>query len=702
MAGDNKQIILIVDDQKINREILKNILSREYDTREAANGQEALDILERDKGRINAVLLDVMMPVMDGYGFMNHIRGTKHEGIPVIVLTGSTGEEAESRALNMGAWDFISKPYQPAILISRLKNAIARSQLGAYEQIKHTAEHDLLTGLYNRTKFFENTQSLIEDHPETEFAMIRLDIDHFNLLNSFWGEKGGDMLLKYMGNSLERACDIFPFSAYGRIMADVFCVCVPNDSEKINSFIEQTKKEIMSYNVDFFIKPTYGIYAVEERENSAESMYECASVASKACKGKYNVFIGYYDRSMHEAYFREQEIINDMQNALDEGQFKPFFQPKYSLKTNRACGAEALVRWIKPQKEIISPNVFIPIFERNGFIGKLDYYMWDAVCTLLRKWLDEGLDPAPVSVNISRANMYNPNIVSNLTSLVRAHNIPTKLLNLELTESAYMDNPEIMKRVIRELQEKGFVVMMDDFGSGYSSLNTLKDIPVDILKIDMKFLAGDDKTVRSERILSSIIRMAGWLSLPVIVEGVETSRQTDFLRSIGCGYVQGYYFARPMPVEEYEKIVREKKKGEIVREEENISPVNEAVWTSNPYVEFLSDQIQQPLGVVEITENECFPLRVNEAYNRIFGYGRNIFEVEDLMEKKSSLHDRGKIRKITDGISDRNRTADFIFATLDGNGKKISVRMIINYLGKISDGKVLLFLAEKEMPDMKL
>ena len=216
-----------------------------------------------------------------------------------------------------------------------------------------------------------------------------------------------------------------------------------------------------------------------------------------------------------------------------------------------------LVRWIRPEEGMVPPSRFIPIFEKNGLIMKLDYYIWDKSCRLIRNWLDRGIDPFPISVNISRVSMYNPRIVEEIYDLTVKYNVPPRLFQLELTESAYTDNPETIKKAMHQLQEYGFTILMDDFGSGYSSLNVLKDIAVDVLKLDMKFMtgAGSANQKRSESIVANVIHLAKDLHLPVIAEGVEEIEQVEFLNSVGCEYGQGYYFAKPIPVEEYEKLV---------------------------------------------------------------------------------------------------------------------------------------------------
>ena len=237
------------------------------------------------------------------------------------------------------------------------------------------------------------------------------------------------------------------------------------------------------------------------------------------------------------------------------------------------------------------------------------------------------MDPAPVSVNVSRVNMYNPNLVSLLVGLTRKYDIPPRLLNLELTESAYMDNPEAMGKTVLALQDAGFTVMMDDFGSGYSSLNTLKDIPINILKIDMKFLSGSTEAEsaeagRSECIMASVVHMAGWLNIPVIMEGVETLQQVDFLKSIGCGYVQGYFYARPMPVSDYEALIRGVDQTPSQSLSVNHDELIHTIWNFDPKIDLLFNSIKQPAAIYEFENNAFHTIRVNADFNRFFGYGK--------------------------------------------------------------------------------
>ena len=344
-----------------------------------------------------------------------------------------------------------------------------------------------------------------------------------------------------------------------------------------------------------------------------------ATLAAKCVKSNSRISYAYYSDEIRRAVETEQRITNEMNSALANDQFVVHLQPKYSLQTNTPVGAEALVRWIHPQRGMVSPGEFIPVFEKNGFITKLDYCVWEKTCKLLRRWIDEGKPLLPISVNVSRVNLYNPMLVDNICELVEKYNIPPRLLNLELTESAYTDNPDVMRLAMEKFQQKGFVIMMDDFGTGYSSLNILKDIAVDVLKIDMRFLAKSHIAGRGESIIASIVRMSKWLKIPTVAEGVETAEQVEFLRSIGCEYVQGFYFSKPLPVEDCEKLFS--KSCILEKKPESDFEIN-SLWSKNTRLEALFSDGAQPLAIYEYSiDGSIEILRMNNAYFRLFGYG---------------------------------------------------------------------------------
>jgi len=413
-------------------------------------------------------------------------------------------------------------------------------------------ERDRLTGIFSREYFDQTAREILDDYQEVEFAIMEIDVNRLNVINELYGVSEGDNVLKFMGTTLENVFSAVPFAIYARIQADLFVVLCPFDKRRIEEYIEEIESEFNKYsrilNIDILL--SFGIYVCTDRDADIQILRDRSKLALKSVKGNYAVHSAYYNEDMHEKMSNEQSVLINMNSALKNHEFIVFYQPKHSLDDNRVIGAEALVRWNSPERGIISPGLFIPIFEDNGFITKLDRYVWEETCKFIRRQIDNGKKLVPISVNVSRINLYNSEFVQTLRDLVDKYDIPTRLLELEFTESAYVDNPQLMLQTMSNLQEFGFKVEMDDFGSGYSSLNMLKDVPVDVLKIDLKFLSKSENSDKAVIIMSSIIRMAKWLGIPSIVEGVETKEQIDYLKSIGCTMVQGYYFSKPLP--EYE------------------------------------------------------------------------------------------------------------------------------------------------------
>jgi len=689
-----RQTVLIVEDQPFNRAILRNILGGEYEVDEASNGVEAFDVLARD-GKVAAILLDIVMPIMDGYTFLQKLKDSPYASLPVIAVTGEKDEESEQKALNLGAWDFVSKPYQTNVLLLRLKNVIIRSQFYLLTEMQRAYEFDSLTGLYNRTKFFAETQRLLRAHTEVRFCMVHFDIDHFHLLNTFWGEEEGNRFLRFIADEIRAIGDASEPCSYARINADTFCICLPYDAAAIKKHVETVVAHLTDYNRNYLIEPSFGVYIITDPAERIEAMFEHATLAAKECKGKYMTFMCYYKPEMDEKLAQEQVIINQMQQALDQEQFVVYLQPKFNLRTEKPYGAEALIRWQHPTKGLLSPGMFIPIFERNGFIGQIDYYMWEKTCQLLRRWIDQGRQPAPISVNVSRVNMYNPNLISMLVGLVKKYDIDPALLNLELTESAYMDNPEIMGKTVTALHEAGFIVMMDDFGSGYSSLNTLKDIPINVLKIDMKFLSGQTDEARKECIMAAVVHMAGWLDIPVIMEGVETAQQVAFLRSIGCGYVQGYYYARPMPVDDYERLVDGLRQLPAESRSDNHQALVQTIWAGDPQVELLFNSILQPAAIIGFENDSYQTIRVNARYNELFGYGEVVSDVTAQLDRHIAAEDVQQLKTTFRDAAARHGMGHCQYHLVDEDGRHSTIDMRLRYWGANETTKVFFALFEQ-------
>lgn len=604
-----KNTILIVDDEAIIKTSLKDVLSKEFEVLLASDGKEALAVLEENLNEIAVIVLDLIMPVMDGFQFMAEFNThQEYANIPVIVATSNDDEGSEQKCLEAGVWDFVMKPYNPVLLCFRIKNAIEKSRM-------IMAERDPVTGLYSKFKFYQTVRRMLLEVPGEKFAFVRFDIDRFKMINNFYGIREGDKVLKSIASELRRIDTVFENFVYGRLENDIFAVCMPYKEENIELLANALQINMKKLNKDYNIKVSCGVYVISDYNMDVSEMYDRAFLAAKNCKGKYVQNIAYYDESMIENMRQEQFIINEVNRALEEEQFAVYLQPKINLVTDRSYGAEALVRWMHPEKGMISPGEFIPVYERNGIIGRLDQYMWRHVCALLRKWLDEGRNPNPISVNVSRVNIYNPHLVEIFKNLITEYRIPAHLLNLELTESAFTEDQDLVMRTMSRLRAMGFKIMMDDFGSGYSSLNVLKDMEVDYLKVDMKFLQQEQGfNGKGEKVLTSIIRMAKWLHMPSIVEGVETAEQVDFLKCIGCEYAQGYFYAKPMPIADYEAfLLKEEELGANTHNDENTGIVGE-LWNTRSNVSLFFDMLEVPIAIYEYRREKLELLRANRRY----------------------------------------------------------------------------------------
>lgn len=418
---------------------------------------------------------------------------------------------------------------------------------------------DALTRVFTKEYFFKEARWIIDKNPDVSFAILELDINRLTMINEMYGLGEGDRLLQYMAESILRVFETVENSLVARIHADLFACLYPYTKDSTENFVLEIEDYMQSFGskISMELLMSFGVYVIRDRSVNVSNMCERANLALKTVKGNYVNHIAYFDESMHERALQEVEISSKMGMALNNREFVVYYQPKHSVDDERIVGAEALVRWVSPDKGIISPGVFIPIFEENGFIMKLDAYVWEETCKFISMKQAQGMDVPPISVNISRVDMYNPELCNMLKNLVRKYSISPKQLKLEFTESAYTQCEQLMKNILDELRNFGFDVEMDDFGSGYSSLNMLKDIPVDGLKIDLRFLSKSDDDAKSRRILTAVVHMTKWLGIQSIVEGVETKEQLEYLKSIGCTQVQGFYYSKPMPEEDFVKYLNE-------------------------------------------------------------------------------------------------------------------------------------------------
>lgn len=547
--------------------------------------------------------------------------------------------------------------------------------------------YDDLTGIYNKRAFSQYAHDIMVQKPDVEFEMMRFDIKRFKVINELFGEGIGDNIICYLADFLKHIN--ISDCAYGRLHSDQFIICYPSDDRTRNRLISALNTMALSYSIDYRIELAFGIYRIVDRHMPITTMIDRAGIALSKAKNDAVTGWSEYDEAMRRLIVNEQEIINDMTNALKKGEFVVYMQPKYSLVNDSVVGAEALVRWIHPVRGLISPLEFIPVFEHNGFIFELDKYIWEETCRLLRKWLDEGCPAFPISINVSRVDFYREDFCDTIEAIVNKYDIPRDLIGLEVTESAYTDNPQQIIEITKHLRERGFKILMDDFGSGYSSLNMLKDMPVDVLKIDLKFLDSRDENGRGGNILNSVVRMAKWLRMQVIAEGVETYQQVEFLRSIGCDQAQGYFYSRPIPVYEYEKLL-------LTASEPHAVDVHDLglldcemgqhllSWDSQALT--LLNTVNESVGLYECKEEKLELIRANEGYSALFGdqVAGNI-NGQDAMESVVP-EDREKLLGAIHRAKNDSAVTECLFRRIHADGRILYIHARIRVVA--SEGEI--------------
>ena len=545
------KLILVVDDQEMNRDILGVILGDDYELIYAENGEEALAQMRTHAERLSLVLLDLVMPVMSGFEVMEAARNDPQlRHIPVIVLTAE--KSAELEALQMGAADFITKPLDVTeVVLARVGRII---ELSEGRQLISAAEYDRLTLLYTRSFFFEYASRLFHFYPETRRDAVVVNIEQFHSINALSGREFGDKVLRLIGDELRSFLSETDgiASRFEADRFDVYCAQQPDYRVLLNRLQESVNRLLPGVSIHLRM----GVMPWREGVEPV-ALFDRAQAACSMLRGDYQNPLMIYDEKMYEKELLNQRLLNDLRPAVDERQFRVFYQPKYDIRCDppRLSSAEALIRWNHPALGMISPGSFIPLFEGNGLIGVVDAFVWEEAARQIAAWRDKYGFLLPVSVNLSRSDVFDPTLTDRLVKLIETNGLDFKSFKLEVTESAYTDNARELLEVIHNLRERGFEIEMDDFGSGYSSLNMLSDMPIDVLKMDMKFIRNIETSETDRRLVSLILDIAAYLDVSVVAEGVETEGQLAFLREGRCDLVQGYYFSRPLPPEEFEKLI---------------------------------------------------------------------------------------------------------------------------------------------------
>ena len=481
-----------------------------------------------------------------------------------------------------------------------------------------------LTGLYFGPAFFAEVEAFLKSNKDNGYCMMAIDVENFELFNQLHGRDEGDKLLVSIADLLKEYQVRFGGVA-GYLGGDNFAIVSTYDKETLKALRDKIREIIRKKNNTAGYPPACGIYVIDDISEKADAMYEKATVALSYVIGNYTSHCCEYNTQMDGKQEEEIRLLTEIQEGIENDEFTFFVQPQYDITKAKIVGGESLVRWIHGNQGMISPGIFIPVLEKNGFIADLDQIVWEKVCKWLRMCMDKGYQPVPISVNVSRIDIFSIDVPMFLISLVEKYDIPTELLKVEITESAYAEDGDAIIDTVNRLREYGFVVMMDDFGSGYSSLNMLKSMPVDVLKMDMRFLEiNENEEEKGVGILESVINMARQMRIPIVVEGVETQAQEDLLRKMGCCYTQGFFYYRPMALDSFEELLSDDENldhtGFWYRQAESVH-LREFLDT-NLFSDTVINNILGAAVFYDVFENNIEITRVNDQYFHLIGIER--------------------------------------------------------------------------------
>lgn len=547
-----KKTVLIVDDEEINRDILSNILMDDFNVLEASDGKEAIDLLLKAEQKIDLVLLDVFMP-FDGREVLKiRQKEISLRRIPFIVCT--SDKNIEEECFQLGVNDFVKKPYEnPDIIVARIKRMI---ELYEDRSILKEVEREKLTNLYNIEFFKKYAQQFDTLFPSLAKDMISISINRFALINELFGKAFGDQVLltitKYLDDYVSVNSGIIAKGSGSNFM--MYC----EHHDNYDAFHEELINALHRLGNDINISLRIGVYPFVNQELSKDVVIDRTKHVADSLIDDYSKTIAIFDEKDQAKTLHMEELIDAFPKALEEEQFKLYFQPKYNIQGEKVTftSAEVLVRWISPKYGFVSPGEFIPLFEESGLIAQLDDYILRKAAEYIKEWKDKLGVYINLSVNISRVDIYRPNLVEAIVNYVDSNQVPHDCYYLEITESAFVEDAKEVIPFLGKIKGKGFKVEIDDFGSGYSSFSALADLPFDILKIDMQFIRTMDTNPKVKDIIRMIINLSKMMNAITVAEGVETKEQYLFLKENGCDIIQGYYFSKPLPIGEFEELLK--------------------------------------------------------------------------------------------------------------------------------------------------
>lgn len=543
--SDVKHRVLVVEDSDINRGIIERILKDTYEIVPAMNGEEGLEILDEQADDLSLVLLDVYMPVCNGFEFLERIKDDERmSSVPIVVITGSDKHEDEERCLSLGAADFITKPFNAESLLSRISNIIS---LNESISTLSAVEYDMLTGLYTLPAFYYHSQIKLEQE-KGKFDIAILNIREFGVINSIHGHRLGDAVLLSIARELK---EILPNSILSR-NGDKFYAMIPAYLRESDEVVAK-RLERISYKAPVpKLRLKIGLCRNVDNETPIDIVCDRAKLASESIADSAKV-VAVYDTKLEEKKKKDQYLLASFPRAIRGEEFSIRLQPKVNSATGEIIAAEALVRWINNKGELMSPSCFVPLFELDGCIKELDEYIFRKVCAYQHKRKEAGLKLVPISVNLSRNSLFSEGIAKRYKDITEEVGIDTAYVPIEITESAATSDKLIVD-ICNEFVEAGFSLNMDDFGTGYSSLSSLSMLPFSVIKID-KSMADKIGTQKGNIVIKNIVDTVQDLGMDVVAEGIENKEQIEFLSMIDCNLIQGYYFSKPVTISEFEELM---------------------------------------------------------------------------------------------------------------------------------------------------
>lgn len=604
-----KRKILLVDGDGERRQRTAKVLQSVFCVTLALDGEMAVDVL-RTHQDFAAILLQCRLFDFSGFDLMSYLHTNRALlSIPVIAIG---AEEDELKALCLGAAAFIEQTKDPHIVSCQVQNLV-----GLFWRDR---DRDALTGALQWEPFLKKTRDILggaeQDKRPQQWAMAFLNVDRFKVFNDLFGRSVGDQLLR---NLTARLMNMKGVICVGRVGGDRFVLLCRMEELDMARFNRLSPELMRRLHLKYGLHICCGIYEIDDLTLPVGEICDRAQIAQETISGRNDQNVALYDEELRRSLRWEQEVASQMYEALEQGQFQVYLQPIFSLSSNAPVSAEALVRWNHPERGLIPPGRFVPVLEKNGFITRLDQYVWERVFQYLAEFKAAGYPDLTISANMSRLDIYNADVCSLLTGLAKKYGINPAAFHIEVTESAYMDDSRQMLDLTRQLNAEGFAVLIDDFGSGYSSLNMLMNMTVSTLKLDMDFVRGVGSDERTNCVVNSIVRMAKWLEMGVVAEGAETQTHVDYLRSIGCDRVQGYYFSRPVPKSDFMGLL-ERYRGTTCRERPRVfdkTADTGAVWGAVTAYDRMMRGRMDAAALFEQFGDTVEILSVNDAYYKL-------------------------------------------------------------------------------------